>query len=289
MSTTERSSKPTGEITKEAVALLRRAAEITNNTEIKFAAAFIQSEYDKKHPRGGPKNPLRSSSSMVDASHGHVSDDKASSSEDRPAMSTATSPPIETIASPSGNADRKKKMQPSRSAPSLNVVSSKDNVDKKWSPRASKYNANGKRWVRKTEKRDSPTELRASAQSFVPLKKASEMQSLADRSGDIDLKQLASELQHQADVSKNAERPSADIPSEEPSSESDSKTEAPSTDPKDEVPLERPPTITATPTITNQDKEEDESMSVVGKEPLPIKLHLDRSPEDLVAPGSPMN
>jgi len=40
-----------GEITKEAVSLMRRAAEITGNEEIKFAAAHIQSEYDKKHPR----------------------------------------------------------------------------------------------------------------------------------------------------------------------------------------------------------------------------------------------
>lgn len=42
-----------GEITKEAVSLMRRAAEITGNEEIKFAAAHIQSEYDKKHPRDG--------------------------------------------------------------------------------------------------------------------------------------------------------------------------------------------------------------------------------------------
>jgi len=37
------------EITKEAVALMRRAASITGNEEIKFAASHIQSEYDKKH------------------------------------------------------------------------------------------------------------------------------------------------------------------------------------------------------------------------------------------------
>eukprot|EP01112_Ceratiomyxa_fruticulosa_P022565 TRINITY_DN82_c0_g1_i5.p1 TRINITY_DN82_c0_g1~~TRINITY_DN82_c0_g1_i5.p1 ORF type:complete len:460 (+),score=120.58 TRINITY_DN82_c0_g1_i5:194-1381(+) len=36
------------EITKEAVALMRRAASITGNEEIKFAASHIQSEYDKK-------------------------------------------------------------------------------------------------------------------------------------------------------------------------------------------------------------------------------------------------
>jgi len=40
-----------GAITKEAVSLMRRAAEITGNEEIKFAAAHIQSEYDKQHPR----------------------------------------------------------------------------------------------------------------------------------------------------------------------------------------------------------------------------------------------
>lgn len=37
------------EITKEAVALMRRAASITGNEEIRFAASHIQSEYDKKH------------------------------------------------------------------------------------------------------------------------------------------------------------------------------------------------------------------------------------------------
>jgi len=35
------------EITKEAVALMRRAASITGNEEIKYAASHIQSEYDK--------------------------------------------------------------------------------------------------------------------------------------------------------------------------------------------------------------------------------------------------
>jgi len=245
------SPAPNGEITKEAVALLRRAAEITGNTEIKFAAAFIQSEYDKKHPRGTQKKELASSASSSDIR------DHASSSlkETLEAKESKESKPKASEAKQESSG-RRKQMTNSRSAPNISLNKTitlrkflaedpKDYQAK--APRPDKYQANGKRWVPKKAQQLNAASSSSEAKSaplsapIVCVKEASELQSLADRTGLPELKERASELQHLADAKAN------DVARE-------TQAEAP---------------------VPTRDAE-------------PVKLHLIRPPEDLSAPGSPI-
>jgi len=161
-----------GEITKEAVSLMRRAAEITGNEEIKFAAAHIQSEYDKKHPR-----QLQASASGA----------------------------IKKLEKPLNEPAVKKQLPRSVSAPNVSSEEFKKKVDstnrvgpiqsqlprKRWTPQVNAYpRANATKATR--------IPLESSLSQRVTREEAARLQSIADRTKNPELKSLSKKLQHMA-------------------------------------------------------------------------------------------
>jgi len=152
-----------GEITKEAVSLMRRAAEITNNEEIKFAAAHIQSEYDKKHPR--VQEPIR---------RGFAEKSKLQSTYTKPMNRSSSAPNVSS---------EKKKLGP-LPAPTLQSQLPK----KRWTPRNNLPNTYHPKGFR------NPSDTTPS----LPITKeeAAQLQSIADRTKNPELKSLSKKLQH---------------------------------------------------------------------------------------------
>jgi len=159
-----------GEITKEAVSLMRRAAEITGNEEIKFAAAHIQSEFDKKHPRQ-LQVPLKK--------------DPEKSRFDYPIKKQLP----RSISAPDVSSHKAKEIKKRTEGPNRVGLIQSQLPRKRWTPTTSQFYR--------------PPQIRAPRNTpestpSLPLtrEEAARLQSLADRTKNPELKELSRKLQH---------------------------------------------------------------------------------------------